>query len=102
MIDKVEHKMHDLERLCDRITSCRVVIDAPHQHHHRGKTYHVSIELSVPGAEIVVNRDPGRDHAHEDVYVAIRDAFDAASRQLKSAVGRSHGEEKRHEGRDPL
>jgi ribosome-associated translation inhibitor RaiA len=36
----------------------------------------------VPGKELVVSRDPGDVHAHKDVYVAIRDAFDAAERQL--------------------
>jgi ribosomal subunit interface protein len=98
--DRITQKVQKLEQRCGRITSCRVVLDAPHQHHHKGKTFRVSIELSLPGAEITVNRDGGQDHAHEDVYVAIRDAFDAASRQLQTTISRGHGEEKRHEAED--
>ena len=96
LTERITRKVSGLEQLYGRITSCRVVIDAPHQHHHKGKTYRVSIELSVPGADITVNRDRGLNHAHEDVYVAIRDAFDAASRQLQATISRGHGEEKRH------
>ena len=48
----------------------------------------VRIDLTVPGEEIVIGREPGHDHAHEDVYVAIRDAFDAAKRQLQDHARR--------------
>jgi hypothetical protein len=58
----------------------------------------VRIDLTVPGAELVVSRDPELDHGHEDVYVAIRDAFDAARRQLADTSSErrpagSHGRE---------
>ncbi|MGB1548585.1 MAG: HPF/RaiA family ribosome-associated protein, partial [Alphaproteobacteria bacterium] len=36
-----------------------------------------------PGKELVVTHSGPKDHAHEDVYVAIRDAFGAAARQLE-------------------
>ncbi len=95
-------KQEKLESFCDRITSCRVIVEAPHRHHHKGKAFQVRIDLSAPGREIVINRAPKRlsaakltesrqveknfmeNHrpskhaAHEDVYVAIRDAFNAA------------------------
>jgi len=54
--------------------SCRVVVEIPHKHHHQGKQFNVRIDIGVPGDEIVINRDH-----HEDVYVALRDAFDAAN-----------------------
>jgi len=44
----------------------------------------VRIDITVPDREIVISRDPGRHHAHEDPYVAIRDAFNAARRQLEN------------------
>jgi ribosome-associated translation inhibitor RaiA len=78
---KVRERVNTLERYSDRITlqcQCR----GPHRAHHQGNLYHVRIEISVPGKELVVSRDPGDVHAHDDVYVAIRDAFDAAGRQL--------------------
>ena len=86
----------DLERLSDRITGCHVVISQPHRHHQRGRLYSVRIDLFVPGAEIVVNRDHHLDHAHEDVLVALRDAFLVARRLLEDHLHRLRGEEKAH------
>ena len=82
----VREKAMKLERLSDRITSCRVVIEAPHRHHKKGKLYNVGIDISIPGKELVVNHNGPKNHAHEDVYVAIRDAFSAATRQLEDHV----------------
>ncbi|MEW5703672.1 MAG: ribosome-associated translation inhibitor RaiA [Pseudomonadota bacterium] len=79
----VREKTDKLERYFDRITSCRVVIEAPHRHHTKGKLYNVRIDIGVPGKEIVVTHSGPKDHAHEDAYVAIRDAFNAAARQIE-------------------
>jgi len=86
----------DLERAYDRITGCHVIIAQPHRHHREGRLYSVRIDLFVPGAEIVVNRDHHLDHAHEDVLVALRDAFLVARRLLEDHVHRMRGEEKSH------
>ncbi len=80
---KIREKAESLGKFFDRITSCRVIVEAPEQHHRKGKLYHLRIELGVPGKEIVVSRHNHGDHSHEDVYVAIRDAFKAARRQLE-------------------
>jgi ribosome-associated translation inhibitor RaiA len=72
-----------LERLYERITSCHVTVQAPHRHHNKGQLYEVRIQLHVPGREIVVNHEGAHDQAHEDVYVAVRDAFEAAARKLE-------------------
>ena len=69
-----------------------VVVEAPHKHHHQGKQFNVRIDIGVPGNEIVVNRDH-----HEDVYVALRDAFDAAKRQLEDYARITRGYIKTHE-----
>jgi ribosome-associated translation inhibitor RaiA len=95
---RIRDKAGDLEKLFDRIISCRVTVETPPQHHRHGGTFAVHIDLRVPDDEIVVSREPGRDHAHEDVYVAIRDAFEAAARQLESYARRRRGEVKH---RDP-
>lgn len=76
---------------------CKVTVAAPHKHHSHGNLYHVSIDLHLPGSEIVINRDPGKNHKHEDVYVAIRDAFDAAVRKLQDYVRIRRGDVKRHD-----
>ena len=91
----LEH-IDQLERFCDRITGCHVVIAQPHRHHREGRLYSVRVDVRVPGGEIVVNRDHHLDHAHEDVFVAIRDSFAAARRRLEDHVRRQRGSEKTH------
>ncbi len=93
----VRSKIAWLETFHDRIQSCRVVIEVPHRHHHQGRIYQVRVDLTVPGAEFVVNREAGLNGAHEDVYVAIRDAFDAVRRRLEDHARRQRGETKAHE-----
>jgi ribosome-associated translation inhibitor RaiA len=93
--------VQDLEQDFDRITSCRVVIEAPHRHQHQGRPFEVRVELRMPGHEIVAGRSPtDRSIEHEDAHVAVRDAFLAARRQLEHHVGRSRSHTRR-EG-DPL
>ena len=60
----------------DRITGCRVVVESPHNKRAKGHTYHVTIEVNVPSEMIVVNRDP-QNHDHDDLGIALRDAFAA-------------------------
>jgi len=93
----IRDKVERLERYFGRIISCRVVVEARHRHRHKGKLYGVRIDLGLPGREIVVNRSGPQDHAHEDVYVAIRDAFDAAKRQMQDRVREARGDIKAHE-----
>ena len=95
--DSVREHAAKLEEFHTSVTGCRVIVETKHRRHRKGKVYHVRIELTVPGAEIAISRDPERDHAHEDVYVAIRDAFDAARRRLQDHVRRNQGEVKVHE-----
>jgi ribosome-associated translation inhibitor RaiA/cold shock CspA family protein len=81
--DNVRARVRKLEQACDRLTGCRVLVEAAHRHQHQGRLYHVRIELSVPGRALAVSRDPAAHQAHADVYVAVRDAFAAARRQLE-------------------
>lgn len=88
----IRKKVEKLHLYNDRIMSCRVVIDAVQKHKHQGKEYLTRIDLTVPGAELVVNK-----HRHEDVYVAIRNAFNALQRQLESFSHKQRGDVKVHE-----
>ena len=76
-MDVIKTKAKKLEKFYDKIIACRIMVEAPHRNKTQGLLYNVSIDISVPGAELAVKRE-----AHEDVYVAIRDAFDTARRQL--------------------
>lgn len=89
---RIRDKAQKLEEFCKHILSCRVVVEAPHKHHHQGKQFNVRIDIGVPGNEIVVNHDH-----HEDVYVALRDAFNAAKRQLEDYARKIRGDVKTHE-----
>ncbi len=94
----IRKRAEKLERFYDHIISCRVAVERRHRHHHKGNLYHVRVDVTVPHGEIVASRDPGKDHSHEDAYVAIRDAFDAVRRQLEDYARRQRGEVKVHEG----
>lgn len=89
IIDTVNKRISKLERFCDQIITGRVVLDSPHNNHHKGKVYSVGLEIHTPNKEVRVNQEQHDNHAHEDLYVAIRDAFNAAERQLKS-VDKKH------------
>jgi ribosomal subunit interface protein len=88
--DELERHIRDkakkLDEFFDHITSCHVTVEMPHRHRHQGRQYNVRVSVSVPGHEIVVNHDH-----HEDVYVALRDAFDAAKRQIEDYVRQLRG-----------
>lgn len=94
---RVNERIEKLETMFDRIIGCHVVLEAGHRRHHKGKLYHVAIDLSVPGGALVINRESHDKHAHEDIYVAIRDAFDALERQLQNHARKARGEIKAHE-----
>jgi cold shock CspA family protein len=107
----------------DEIMGCRVLVEIPHQHHRKGKRYHVRIDLTVPGGEFAIKREPklitdrplrfrkapddveleesrelSKYAAHDDIQLAIRDAFDAARRKLQDYARRRRGVLKVHEG----
>jgi ribosomal subunit interface protein len=94
---RIRERAAKLDEYYSRIMSCRVVVEAPHRRHHQGKLFHVSIDVTVPDGELVVNREPVLRHAHEDVYVAIRDAFNAAQRRLADYARRQRRDVKTHE-----
>ena len=94
--ENIREKVGKLEQFCDHITSCRVLIETSHRHQHKGNLYHVRIDLTVPGQELVVSRDPSDNQSHTDAYVAVRDAFAAARRQLEKYVRSNRRETKAH------
>jgi cold shock CspA family protein/ribosome-associated translation inhibitor RaiA len=118
----IREKASKLDSFYGRILSCRVIVEAPHRHHRKGKAYEVRIDLTVPGAELVINRapkhlkaaklllsersekelvethEPSKHAAHGDPYVAIRDAFNAAGRKLQDFARRQSGAVKPHNG----
>ncbi|HVP07946.1 MAG TPA: HPF/RaiA family ribosome-associated protein [Burkholderiales bacterium] len=88
----IRDKAAKLEEFYPRITSCRVVVEERDRHHHQGKQFTVKLDIRVPEHEVVVDRDH-----HEDVFVALRDAFDAAKRRLEDVARVQRGDTKTHE-----
>ena len=73
-----------LERFSSQILRCQVVIHAPHhQHHEHGALFDFQVDIAVPGKEIVIGHTHTKNPAHTNPYVALRDAFRAARRQLQ-------------------
>jgi cold shock CspA family protein len=94
---QVRERFAQLETFYDRLIACHVVVEEGGRHRRQGRLFHIRLELIAPGREIVVRRDPPEHHAHEDAHVAIRDAFDAARRQLEDYVRRMDNRVKAHE-----
>jgi ribosomal subunit interface protein len=89
--DHIRQKAAKLETFYPHITGCRVVVEVPHRHKQQGRKFNVRLDITVPGGELVVNRE-----ADGDVYVALRDAFDAAKRQVEDYGRRQRGDIKTH------
>lgn len=93
----VRKEAQRLERFYERITSVRVVLARPQHRHQKGDAYSVRIHVAVPGGKhIDITRDPAATGRHEDAHVTIRDAFDAAGRQLQDQARKLEGAVKAH------
>jgi ribosome-associated translation inhibitor RaiA len=66
----------------ERIVTCHVAIEAPHRHKHHGRHYRVRIDLTVPGAQLVVDRCPDEGQRAEDVGAAVDRSFNHVARLL--------------------
>ncbi len=89
---RVREKVEKLGQYSDLITSCRVVIEVHHKNvsnlHRKGEPYHITITCKVPGDDLVVRRDPKEPKAHEDINIALRDAFATMERRVKEHTAR--------------
>lgn len=90
--EQIKERAEKLDSFYSRIMRCRVVVEVPHRHKHKGILYDVRIHMTVPGGELAIKREP-----NEDIYVAIRDAFDAARRQLEDYSRKQRGNVKQRE-----
>ncbi len=95
----IREHAESLDRFSGRIMSCRVVVESHHRRRQQGNLFHLRIDITVPGEEIVVRREPVLRRSHEDVYVAVRDAFDAVRRRLEDYERRRRRQTKVHEPR---
>jgi ribosome-associated translation inhibitor RaiA len=92
----IRGRAEKLEHRFAAIQSCHVVVDAPHKHHQKGRLYAIRVGVQLPGTQLVATSNATLNHAHEDVHVAIRDAFNGVARQLRSFAQRNRHETQRH------
>ena len=92
---RIRQRAQELEHFYNRITSCHVTVES-RRRQRQGNLFEVRIDLVIPGREIVVGRERGVNHAHEDAHVAVRDAFDAARRRIEDHVRHERGDVKVH------
>jgi ribosome-associated translation inhibitor RaiA len=102
-----------LETFYDRIMSCRVAVEIPHRHHRKGKQCHVRIDLTLPGKELVIKREPAASsrsrrtkaalagkvmkvEPHHDLRLVVHDAFKAAGRRVQDFARLHRGDVKSH------
>jgi hypothetical protein len=113
--DWIRAEAEKLETFYHRITACRVAVEVPHRHHKKGKPLHIRIDLTLPGKEIVIKREPvtirrppvngeaaASSHVqtkspHADLQLVIHDAFKAAGRRVQDFARRQRGQVKKHE-----
>jgi cold shock CspA family protein/ribosome-associated translation inhibitor RaiA len=110
----VRAEAEKLDKFYTRIMSCRVAVEVPHHHHKKGNPYHLRIELTVPGEEIVIKRETSVSRRaslagesavkkqlevsapHKNLQLAIKDAFKAATRRLQDYARCHRGDVKSH------
>lgn len=110
----VREEAGKLETFYGQITGCHVAVEVPHRHHARGALYHVRIDLTLPGGELVIKREASLgkrarrvgetevskqlevEAPHKDLRVAINDAFKTAARRLQDYARRQRGDVKTH------
>ncbi len=94
---RIEQRIQHLQRLHPHVLGCQVSVEPHALHGRQGHRFHVRVELSVPGHVLVVNREPIEHQAHEDAFVAVRDAFDAMERRVEDLARVQRGDVKTHQ-----
>jgi ribosome-associated translation inhibitor RaiA len=94
--EQIRERAEHLERVFDRLTACRVIVEGRHRPQRAGRVAHLCIELTVPGRTITIGRGAGDLESHDDVFVAVRAAFEAARRRLDRHAQRRRGDVKSH------
>jgi ribosomal subunit interface protein len=87
----IREKASKLDKFYDQIIGCRVKLDVPHRSRRSGAAYNIRIDITVPGGELVVKREPD-----EDLHAAIVSSFETAQRRVKEYAEKQRGEVKTH------
>lgn len=78
------------------IMDCRIVVNSPHHHKHKGNLYQIRVDIKVPGEELIVNKQKEKEHSHENPYIAVSNAFKTAEHLLQQYKEKTHDIVKHH------
>lgn len=93
----IRHRAEKLDKICDYLISCRVVVEKVQRNQRSGIPYRVRIDVTIPpGHEVVVSRDPSKGDLHLDLGAEIRWAFDTAERRVRELMDRQRRDVKIH------
>jgi ribosomal subunit interface protein len=90
--NEIRTKVSRLERFSKDLIDCEVAVEAPVGHHRKGGPFTVRIDLQVKGREMAVS-----NRSDNDLRAAVREAFDAARRQLEDYSRQTQHEVKTHD-----
>jgi cold shock CspA family protein/ribosome-associated translation inhibitor RaiA len=94
---EIATQVRRLERFSPHITSCHVVVAGPQTRHRRGGAFSVDLRIAMPEhRDVVVDKSHGDEPEREHVLVVIRQAFDAAIRQIEDVERDMRGQVKEH------
>lgn len=79
----IRERTERLARVTPRIQRCHVVVEQPHRHQRSARPFSVRLDITTPIGEVVITRAPDADRSRHALHTLIRDAFDAATRQLE-------------------
>lgn len=79
-----------LERFSEHIMRCQVRLETVGKHQQQGRLYEVRVDLTLPGTQVAISHE----HRHEDIFVALRDAFEATTRKVQEYVRTQRGDVK--------
>lgn len=98
---EIDKQTQRLEKFSSRITSCHVVVTKSAARQKQGDLFRIDLRIAMPGhKDVIVDRSHGDAPEHEHAAVAIRDAFDAAIRQIEDVVREFRDEVKQHPAPD--
>jgi cold shock CspA family protein len=104
--ETIEARIQKLESVCKPILSCRVMVEAPANHHRKGDPFHVRIEATLTDGRIIVKhsesmytgkRDSDTTSGRNCLMLAVRGAFGAARRKLQEHARLRRADVKTHE-----
>jgi cold shock CspA family protein/ribosome-associated translation inhibitor RaiA len=93
---RIRELVQRLEKFSAQILRCHVIVEAGHGHGRQGHLFQVHFQVTAPGGRIIANREHRQRQSHEDVHVALRDAYRAVRRRLQDHERQRRREVKHH------